>query len=314
MELLINNKVIDTPIVDILYLLRSQTGNRLFKHIQNKGDNVQCTCPNHKEGQERKPSCSIYNTTSGDTEYGWVHCFTCGYNVPLYRMVADVFNKDEAFGKAWLIDNFGNTLVSETQLLDAIVLNKFNKNAYLDESILEQYKYHTNYWATRHISEEVVKKFELGYDPSTDMVVFPIRDAQGHLSMLTKRSVQTKFFQIEENKEKPVYLLYYCIRNNCSKVVVCESQINALTCWSWGIPAIALIGTGSESQYKLLRRSGIRNYVLAFDGDTAGKIGTNRFIKNMSNDVLISVKKIPLGKDVNDLTKEQFESLPEEII
>ena len=34
----------------------------------------------------------------------------------------------------------------------------------------------------------------------------------------------------------------------------------------------------------------------------------------MSNDVLISVKKIPLGKDVNDLTKEQFESLPEEII
>ena len=100
------------------------------------------------------------------------------------------------------------------------------------------------------------------------------------------------------------------IKNNIDTVIVCESQINALTLWSWGYPAIALIGTGSPHQYEVLKKSGIRNYILCFDGDEAGDKGTNRFKKNMSSDVFISTKLIPRGKDVNNLTKEEFDKLP----
>ena len=41
-------------------------------------------------------------------------------------------------------------------------------------------------------------------------------------------------------------------------------------------------------------------------GDLAGEQGTRRFIKNMPKDVMIDVIPIPQGKDVNDLSKDEF--------
>ena len=90
---------------------------------------------------------------------------------------------------------------------------------------------------------------------------------------------------------------------------MCESQINALYLWSNNRPAIALFGTGSEEQYEILRRSGIREYWLAFDGDDAGKKGAYRFKKNIGMDVLINTVHLPNGKDVNDLAIENFLNL-----
>ena len=34
-----------------------------------------------------------------------------------------------------------------------------------------------------------------------------------------------------------------------------------------------------------------------------------KFIENMNGDVFISIKELPKGKDVNDLTKSEFELL-----
>ena len=62
--------------------------------------------------------------------------------------------------------------------------------------------------------------------------------------------------------------------------------------------------------FSILKKSGIRNYILCLDGDEAGDKGINRFKKNMSRDVFISTKLIPRWKDVNDLTKEEFDNLP----
>ena len=106
-----------------------------------------------------------------------------------------------------------------------------------------------------------------------------------------------------------MYLLNYVIKNGITSVVVCESQINALTLWGWGIPAIALFGTGSTSQYEILRKSGIRKYTLAFDGDLAGDVGANRFSNNIGDDVLVNKIVLPRGKDVNDLNEDEFRML-----
>ena len=43
-------------------------------------------------------------------------------------------------------------------------------------------------------------------------------------------------------------------------------------------------------------------------GDAAGDAGTLRFLKNVQ-DIFIDVIEIPKGKDVNDLTKEEFNKL-----
>ena len=110
----------------------------------------------------------------------------------------------------------------------------------------------------------------------------------------------------DKNAEK---LLHYGV----DKVFVCESQINTLTMRTWGYDSVGLFGTGSAHQYKVLKESGLRKFVLCFDGDEAGRKGASRFIKNMDDIFpLIQVVQVPNGKDINDLTKEQFDELYEE--
>ena len=60
MDLIIDNKIINAPIPDILKQIKKETGANLFKDIQFKRDNYIITCPQHKGGQENHPSCNIY--------------------------------------------------------------------------------------------------------------------------------------------------------------------------------------------------------------------------------------------------------------
>ena len=127
--------------------------------------------------------------------------------------------------------------------------------------------------------------------------------------MITSRNVDSKIFNIPANTDKPVYVVNYISKENINTVYVVESQVNALTLGSWGYPAIGLFGTGSRQQYDILNKCPVRNYILCFDSDAAGYKGTDRFINNIRKDVFVSIKKIPPSKDVNDLTKEEFDKL-----
>lgn len=309
MDLIINNKIIEADIIDILKQVRYEIGNKKLKAIIDKGTNVLITCPKHKDGQENHPSCQVYADKNGPIEYGTTHCFTCGYNVPLYQLIADCFDESSDFGKEWLVERFGYIL-SKKQQLPKIELNKHPTNNSLDPKILESFDDYHPYLQKRKIDFDTAKKFNVKYDPKSECIVFPVYDEHNKLVMLTKRSIKTKQFYIDSDIKKPIYLYNYIKANHITTVYVAESQINCLTLHSWGLPSIALFGTGSKYQYDILKRSGIRNYILCFDGDDAGRKGIKRFIDNMPNDVIISIKQIPEGKDVNDLDKETFLNLP----
>lgn len=311
--LIIRNKLIDAPIDFILKTIRKEiNGIKLKDILPEKDNNISITCINHKNGQERHPSCNIYTKEDDDdTEYGKVHCFTCGYTASFPQFVGDCFDESEAFGEEWLIERFGTPFDSNIRYLPEIVLNCREEKQYLDKSILLNYNYYHPYLMNRGISKEVIDMFQIGYDRSKQMVTFPVWDEKDNLVMITSRSVTDKRFNIDKDKEKPVYLLNYILRNNIKTVYVCESQVNALTLWTWGYPAIALIGTGSKTQYEILNKCSIRNYILCLDGDEAGDKGIKRFQQNIRDDVFVTVKRIPRNKDVNDLTKEQFDNLLE---
>ena len=315
MNLVIDNKVIEAPIMTILTTLKSEIHNGLLKDIERETqDNIPITCPSHKNGRENRPSCYVYCRKDNDNiEYGRVHCFTCGYSVDLPTFVGDCLGGSKEFGKKWLITKFGSDYTSSADYLEPIILD-IPKKTFLDESILNDYMYYHPYMWQRGLSKNVVDRFGIGYDKLHNAITFPVWDEQNRLVMITSRNVSNKYFHIEKNKDKPVYLLNFINQDRLDKVYVCESQINALTLWSWGYPAIALFGTGSNYQYDILNKCGIRNYILCFDGDMAGDKGRDRFIKNIRKDVLVSYKKLPLGRDVNDLTKEQFESLEENFV
>lgn len=305
----IKNAIITATIPEILNRLKLEINKDLLHTIQDRGSNVRVTCPFHKDGKERHPSCDIFcETDNPNLPYGTFHCFTCKRSGTLADIVSHCFGEESReFGEEWLHQRFGNVFVEQQEYLPEINLDK--KAVYLDESVLDNYQYYDSYMYERNLSREVVDKFKIGYDPKNRVLSFPVWDIHNNLVMITKRSVDTKMFILDKNKEKPVYLLNFIVREGHKKIYVAESQINALTLHSWGYPAVALFGTGSSNQYNILRKSGIRNYVLCFDGDDAGYRGIKNFKSNMPDSVLISYKKIPKGKDVNDLTKDKFESL-----
>ena len=313
MDLIVRGKIIDTPISVILNTLRKEINNGKLRDVcEEVRDNIAVTCPVHKMGAERKPSCQVYCSRENDNvEYGKCHCFTCGFTATLPQFVNVCFEEDDPeFGEEWLSERFGTSYSDNALFLPEIVLNRNKqKKKVIPESRLNSFDYYDPYMWKRRLTKEVVDKFRIGYDPKSDMVTFPVWDENGNLVMMTYRSTKDKRFHIERDSDKPVYLLNFIKDENISTVYVCESQINALTLWSYGYPAVALFGTGSRYQYEILNRSHIRNYVLCFDGDEAGDKGIDRFYKNIRKDVFVSYKKIPRGKDVNDLSKEEFDSL-----
>ena len=312
MDLIINKHIIDTDMEIILRDIHRLSNGKYLSKIIKRGNNIAITCPTHKGGQERNPSCYVYNDRySSEVPYGWYRCFTCGDQGPLYKLVSKCLGISEEEAKQWLVDNYSNTFSESLLDLPKIELKKEKKKNYLDESILQNYAYFHPYMFERGLTEEVILKFKIGYNKEHDSITFPVWDEHNNLVGITERNVKTKYFHIPKDMGKPVYLLNYIIREHKTGVIVCESQLDALKCWTWGLPAIALFGTGSKKQYEILNNSGIIIYKLAFDGDLAGEHGIKRFIKNIRNDVFVDVLKIPKGKDVNDLSLEEFNTVEE---
>jgi len=310
MNLIINNHIIDSNLKTILEAVRDSSNNLYLHDIRQTGDNIAITCPFHKDGNEKHPSCFVYNRTDSDeVPFGFFKCFTCHEQGQLYVLVSKCFGCTIEEAKQWLVDNFSETFSIESLDLTDIQLDKKDDTRYIDESILDKYKYIHPYLLKRNISPEVIKKFMVGWNEDTDSITFPVWDEHDNLVGITERSVKSKNFYIPEGIDLPIYLLNYVIKQNINEVYVVESQIDALTLWGFGYPSIALFGTGGKKSYNRLKKSGIRIYHLCLDGDLAGRHGILRFIKNMPDDVVIDIIQLPQGKDVNDLSKAEFDNL-----
>lgn len=295
----------------ILETLRNELTNRGIEKlavIKKSHGNIQVCCPVHKDGRERKPSCGINLDGSNGTAPGTVHCFTCGYVADFKEFVSDCFgyNDGGAYGKKWLLENFVSVEAEKRKNFKINLGGRCagRNTAFITEQELDKYRYIHPYMYKRHLTDEIIEKFDVGYDEETKCLTFPVWDEQGRCVFVARRSVKTKFFNYPKEVNKPIYALNF-IPQYITQVVVCESIINALTCWTWGIPAVALIGTGSFEQYPILQSCHIRKFLLALDPDEAGDKGRARFKKNVKGKMIIDLK-IPEGFDVNDLTEDEF--------
>ena len=84
----IQNKVVTTPIIEILYQLRSKTNAQYLKDIKESNDDIMITCPFHGNHQENHPSCGVIGNSSLDNT-GVFHCFACGRSGTFDEIVAD---------------------------------------------------------------------------------------------------------------------------------------------------------------------------------------------------------------------------------
>ena len=288
--------------------------------------NIQFNCPIHNDGQERKPSCGISTVNQDGTPAGTVHCFACGYTATLEEMVSHCFGKEDggAFGKEWLIKNFLTISIDSRKPIELNVTRDKNIGTvehFITEEELDSYRYYHDYMYKRKLTDEVIERFDVGYDKHFELkdkegkvksvlrcVTFPVRDTNGNTLFIARRSVDTKFFHYPEDAQKPVYGLFE-LPKDAKEVIICESIFNALTCYVYGKPAVALLGLGTPYQFEQLKKLSCRKFITALDGDNAGRRATERLKKALGSNKLVTTYIIPDGKDVNDLTFEEFKNL-----
>lgn len=307
------NKIIDTPITEIIEALQQTL---YVKHIPKlrdvklKATEAIVTCPSHKDGLENTPSCSIMLIDKKDYPAGTAHCFACGYKANIVKFCADCLGISYKKATEWLLEFVDYSIQQEIRDIGEI---DFDKGTETKSSIiqtvpieeLKKYDFIHPYMFQRKLTDEVIEKFDVGYDPETDALTFPVY-VNGNCLFVAKRKVKYKQFLMPKIEPKPIYGLDYITEN---EVVVCESVIDALYVTSLGYQAIALFGTGSRYQLNLLKNTSIRCFTLCFDGDIAGKEGEKRFIKAMGDTKMIKIMRVPNGKDANDLSKEEFDIL-----
>lgn len=317
------NKEITTPIKDIILKLKQQldaTGIDKLHDISFHSNNAVVTCPHHKDGRESTPSCYILLSDTDSSVAGTVHCFGCGWSCSFVKFIAECMNVSYRNALEWLLAFVDYTIVDDTsreniKTLDYYLSKKSEEidNNWGEISIdeLKQYDYIHPYMFKRKLTDEIIEKFEIGYDPKTDCLTFPVY-VDGKCIFVAKRKVKYKQFIMPEIVPKPIYGLDYITDN---EIIVCESVLNALTCYVYGKQAIALFGTGSQWQIDMLKKLPVRKFILALDPDDAGKRGTAKIIKELTAcSKIVSVLDIPETKDINDLSKEEFDNCKEKYV
>lgn len=296
-------------------------GIQLLHSIKPVNDNIMISCPSHKDGQERKPSCgvSLVDTYTGGkiTPAGTVHCFTCGYTADLTSFISFCFGyKDRGlYGNNWLKSKYRTTLLESKRDLSLSISRDKPKEKYptIPDTILHQYEYYCKYLSDRGISKEICSKFSIGCSPKEMLITLPVKDLEGNVKFIQTRNINSKFYFIPAGINKTDFLFggFECIIGQYKTVWIVESIFNALTLWQLGIPAVALLGTGGGNQYKLLRRLPVREYIIALDNDEAGKAGTQKLINQLSSAKMLKTLQYNYNdtRDINDL-KEEVLNLP----
>ena len=327
--------------VDVEVVVDKLEAFGLIRTARITGNYQQIYCPFHSDGQEHKPSCGILlkEEYRNGRHYpaGWTHCFTCGYAEPLPKMVSDLLERRSILqtGLEWLNENIPGFEADEaefeslipTELMDSVTAQyavSFLQSKlaparpYVSEAELASYRYTVPKMYERKLTDEIIEKFDVGVDMKfvapgrkrpTPCITFPVRDETGQTLFLCRRSIEGKFFNYPEGVTKPVYGLYE-LPPGLKSVIICESCFNALTCWVYGRPAVALLGTGNAYQIQQLKQLGVQEFILGFDPDDAGRRADAKLRRALSSSAIVwSFVGIPPGMDLNDLTKEQFDAL-----
>lgn len=304
----LNGLTVETDMLTLLQDLKidlNAKGIELLHTIKPVNDNIMISCPAHKGGQERKPSCGVLAKPMHNQPAGTVHCFTCGYTADLTSFISYCFGIGDGglYGNNWIKQKY-NTTIQQNRNFSLSLDRTPTHTEYvtIPDHILDQYAYTHDYVKHRGISDEVIELFDIGYDPENNCITFPVKDLRGNVKFIQTRQIEYKMYNIPSGIKKTDFLFggYEVIQGKYKEVWIVESIFNALTCWTYGIPAVALLGTGGGNQYRLLEQLPVRTYVLALDNDVAGREGSKK-IKTYVRYKFFKQVLYTDGRDINEL-------------
>lgn len=333
--IIIDNVPIMTTIYQILVVLQRELHINNIHYLndivepKNSYQDVFITCPFHHNGMEHHPSCGVLTHQKNDIPAGTYHCFSCKSSGSISELVSYCFGKSDGgvFGKKWILSHFASVELEDREgFFNKIKDRKPIKieQTYIDNKTLDKYRYYHSYMYKRHLTDDIIDIFDIGYDKEFQLgkgkpfecITFPVRDINGNVVFIARRSIRGKIYNYPSDVDKGNYIYGLYEINKLfpeqKELYVCESFLNALMLIKWGKCACALMGTGTYNQMELLKHTPYRTIILSLDNDKAGTIGTDKIYKYLKNYKLLKILTIKdKSKDINDLgylsTFEEFE-------
>ena len=325
---------------NILIKLESEGLVRLSRPI---GGWYSVYCPIHHDGQEKKPSCGVLlhdqYRNGKTTPQGFWHCFSCNFAKPMPDAINEILKQRHISksGLDWLKENIpdfeegynygdfdylispdiSNALTNKYAIEYVATLIQKEQGNYVTEKELASYRLTVPYMYQRGLTDEIIEKYDIGFDANfippgrkkpMPCITFPVKDLKGNTLFLCRRSIEGKFFHYPQGVEKSVYGIYE-LPKNAKSVLIVESCFNCLSAISYGYNAVALLGTGTSYEIDQLKQLGVQEFVLCLDGDEAGQRGIEKLKRALSKVALVWTIKMPVDKDVNDCTKDEFDAL-----
>ena len=284
-----------------------KTGIRYFGRVKMTPKNLMVSCPYHKGGQEHKPSCGIKLQNDEKGSVGLVHCFSCGITTDMSSMMKDllgpIYNEDEVEAKF----GFKTLALNASLVVPDKPLFSIPNIVNVSEGVLRGFRKYHPYLAQRGISENTARIYDIGFDDYNGHITFPIRDINKNCIGIGRRSIYQKQYLYPPEMIKPLYGLYE-LSYPINYLYIVEGPFNLWSLYEWGKRAVALLGTGTKYQYQQLLKVDCQGYVLCLDPDNAGRNGTyklaNFLIDNDKKKIFVG--DLPDGRDVNDLSYEEF--------
>jgi DNA primase len=174
-----------------------------------------------------------------------------------------------------------------------------------------KYKRLDRYWLGRGISEKVIRKFKLGFDPWYQRAVIPVV-SNGKLVAVIGRAVNNslrpKYYKIlpETHWPKNNYLFAFDhVVDKHLSVIVTEGPVDTLKMHTLGFTnTVAILGSYlSNEQAKLITENFERVYFM-LDNDKAGRENTIKSAEMLLGQIPVFEIKY-LGKDPGDLSNKK---------
>ena len=197
-------------------------------------------------------------------------------------------------------------------------VSKFRTDGWLKQFTVNKKETKTCWRDKRNISKSVVEEFSLGYDIHNDAATIPISAGfswwYGVVRRFNGPDITNRYLNPTKFQKSDHVL--FLERIDGSTVALTEGPIDALRCWTVGIPAVSGFGSSlSIKQVDLMKRWGVTTVVSFFDNDAPGKVGTMKNDQKFQGSGIMhytadwGVYGSWSGNDPGDLTEHELKIL-----
>lgn len=159
-----------------------------------------------------------------------------------------------------------------------------------------------DYLRSRGLTDQTIRAYRVGEAKDGEVVVLPyLRDGElVNVKYLRVDRPGGKKVEWVERDAEPCLFGWQAIPENARSVTLCEGEIDAMSCWQMGLPALSIpFGASStgwiEHEFDWLER--FDEIYLAFDQDAAGQRGLHAHVERLGRERCRVVRLIE--KDAN---------------